>query len=477
MEIRTLLRSSAWSFLSALVAKLGFVVAGVVLARSAGPESLGQFGLIQSAIVLAASVAAQAISTATAQHVGRHRDAKHEAADGVCTTLTFGLCIALLPAIPAAVAPVEFSGIVLGSYRGKLLAFLPVAITLTTVLLAWVQGLLSGLGRYRTLAMVNGVAAMVGLPAIVLASALFDVEGALSAILCSQALSLVLAGVHISRDADCRLLMSGNVGRKGAQVIALVGLPILLTGLMVAPTSWIANKLLLHASGIHAVGTYIAATQLSGVLSHVSVVLGGVLVPLLANGRSRSVDVDAFNMMSGWATVVLLAMPLLLVPESLALLYGSGYRSTDFSKVVVLVAASAVVVAYKGGISRRIVAGNFAWYSVLSNLLWALLFIGLVNEWKMGGPQGVAAAFLVAHIVHFIGGVPFFMRARLIAPLYVFSIPVLAIWSCVLVAGYASYSSAPLILRCVLLCGLALLILKSTAVVFQRARIANQFHA
>ncbi|MFD2883348.1 hypothetical protein ACFS4T_12985 [Pseudomonas lini] len=70
--------STAWSFISAVATKVSVVITGILVARVLGAQSFGEYGLIQSAIVMLANVAAQATTTATAKHIGQFKEVSPE---------------------------------------------------------------------------------------------------------------------------------------------------------------------------------------------------------------------------------------------------------------------------------------------------------------------------------------------------------------------------------------------------------------
>jgi hypothetical protein len=99
--LKKFVSSTAWSFISAVATKVSVVITGILVARVLGAQSFGEYGLIQSAIVMLANVAAQATTTATAKHIGQFKESSPEKTGrGIALTLTFSVFFsAIFPAL------------------------------------------------------------------------------------------------------------------------------------------------------------------------------------------------------------------------------------------------------------------------------------------------------------------------------------------------------------------------------------------
>lgn len=430
--LKVFMRSAAWSFMSAIATKASVVIIGVLVARTLGAQAFGEYGLIQSAVVMLANVAAQATTTATAKHVSQCKAfAPEKTGRGIALTLAFCVMLSALISVVAVFFPVFFSSFILGADPRNYLSVIVLSYITLIILSGWTQGCLIGWGRYRTIALINGVGAVIAIPTTYYLTLAFSLQGALSGLAGTQLLVVLFGAV-----ACCKSLKSKRIPIRlqGAmlekQAILAVGLPLLLTGLMVAPMNWFANKLLAQTdNGLAALGLYAAAMQWNAICSHVSVVLGTVLVPMLASaGAGNSRQLEAINLLSGWLVVLIVIQPVIVFADEVATLYGPGFKSRDFEVTLSLVVLSALLSAFKSGISRKMVVMNLAWYSVFSNVVWGVMFMSGVLILKAEGAIGLAKALTYSQFAHFLLGLPYFIYKKIIPLELLFSARLLVLW-------------------------------------------------
>lgn len=113
--LKKFVSSTAWSFVSAVATKVSVVITGILVARVLGAQSFGEYGLIQSAIVMLANVAAQATTTATAKHIGQFKETCPEKTGrGIALTLLFSVVFSGMIIGTALFFPHFFSSVILG---------------------------------------------------------------------------------------------------------------------------------------------------------------------------------------------------------------------------------------------------------------------------------------------------------------------------------------------------------------------------
>lgn len=430
--LKKFMSSTAWSFISAVATKFSVVITGILVARILGTQTFGEYGLIQSAIVMLATVAAQATTTATAKHIGQNKGQDpQKTGRGIALTMLFALTFCTLIAATALTFPSWFCTILLGGQNLQSVLLMVLALISLTILGGWTQGCLTGWEQYKTIAKINGSIALVSIPATYLLTLNFRLQGALAGLVLAQVLILLcsaLASWKLLKAQHTRLTLREALTEKHA--ILSVGVPVLLTGLMVAPINWFGNKLLSEtANGFTALGMYSAAMQWNAIFSHVSVVLGAVLIPMLAaNLGKNNRRMEALNFLSGWLVVLVIIQPVILFPELLARLYGENFAGRDFEVTLVLVISGSLLSAFKAGISRKMVVMNLAWYSVFSNLIWGLMFIAGAYWLRDEGAIGIAKAYVGSQFIHFLVSLPYFIYKRILPRELVISPSLISLW-------------------------------------------------
>ncbi|EHN5635415.1 hypothetical protein KJB11_004597, partial [Escherichia coli] len=162
-------------------------------------------------------------------------------------------------------------------------------------------------------------------------------------------------------------------------VITHVGLPVFLTGIIVAPITWYSNKLLsVLSDGLNQLAVFAASMQWSSIFTQVSVVLGAVLIPMLAANKDKNNELlDRINFYSSWLFTIICTVPLIIFVDLFVRIYGKFNLTSDFKVSVIFVLFSAILTSFKGGVARKIIILNLSWFSVLSNLGWAFIFVAL----------------------------------------------------------------------------------------------------
>ncbi|MGY2288734.1 oligosaccharide flippase family protein [Pseudomonas sp. SDO528_S397] len=440
--LKKFVSSTAWSFISAVATKVSVVITGILVARILGAHSFGEYGLIQSAIVMLANVAAQASTTATAKHIGQFKETSAEkTGNGVALTLIFSVGFSVMIIAVALGFPGFFSNFILGADSLKSVSLIVLSTITFIILGGWTQGCLTGWGQYRSIATINGSIAIVAIPVTYVLTTAFQLNGALLGLAGSQLLIVLFSALacrNTLKAKHIRLNFKQALTEKHA--VLSVGLPVLLTGLMVAPMNWFANKLLAQTTnGLAALGMYAAAMQWNAIFSHVSVVLGSVLVPMLAATREgNSRKLEALNFLSGWLVVLMVIQPVILFPELLAMLYGKSFLGRDFEVTLTLVILGSLLSAYKSGISRKMIVMDLAWYSVMSNVLWGVFFISGAIWLRDEGAIGIAKAFIGSQFIHFLLGLPYFIYKKILPLELLISPKLLTLWALPFVSFIAS---------------------------------------
>ncbi|HAP1674390.1 TPA: polysaccharide biosynthesis protein, partial [Escherichia coli] len=149
--------------------------------------------------------------------------------------------------------------------------------------------------------------------------------------------------------------------------------------IIVAPITWYSNKLLsVLSDGLNQLAVFAASMQWSSIFTQVSVVLGAVLIPMLAANKDKNNELlDRINFYSSWLFTIICTVPLIIFVDLFVRIYGKFNLTSDFKVSVIFVLFSAILTSFKGGVARKIIILNLSWFSVLSNLGWAFIFVAL----------------------------------------------------------------------------------------------------
>ncbi|MFP0452434.1 oligosaccharide flippase family protein [Klebsiella quasipneumoniae] len=448
-----LLKDSTWSMISTFANKISFVIVGIIVARILGAEKFAIFAIIQSVVVMLANVFSQSITTATSKHIAEYIEFdKNKAGAGIVATLIFSMLFASTICLCANFFPNEFSIYLLFHEDYLIFVSSTAGIIVLTIGLGWVQGVFSGFRNFKLNAAINLLYAGISVPFAYVLTSKYGISGAFYSVIISQSVTLIISTLFIFfilKKNHVRFIIKSSWRERG--VITHVGLPVFLTGIIVAPITWYSNKLLsVLSDGLNQLAVFAASMQWSSIFTQVSVVLGAVLIPMLAANKDKNNELlDRINFYSSWLFTIICTVPLIIFVDLFVRIYGKFNLTSDFKVSVIFVLFSAILTSFKGGVARKIIILNLSWFSVLSNLGWAFIFVALTWKTKKYGAVGITGALFFSQFIHFIITIPYFLKRKIIDISMIFNIHVLTLIFVPMISIYVSFRIDSLILKAI----------------------------
>jgi len=193
-------------------------------------------------------------------------------------------------------------------------------------------------------------------------------------------------------------------------------IPSFMSGLLVTPTIWYCNLLLIGISdGYVEMALYTAAYNLALLTITINSVIGKVFYPIVMKSFNKNnIFIDKINLILPFMLGVAINTPLIIFPEVMGFAYGVKYNNHHAYLTLVLILNFTIIMAFKDGIARNFAAANLMWFSFFSNLMWASMAIISMNFLKDEGSIGRALSFLLAYIISNLIFVFFYIRKELI---------------------------------------------------------------
>ena len=218
--------------------------------------------------------------------------------------------------------------------------------------MGWVQGVFSGFRNFKLNAAINLLYAGISVPFAYVLTSKYGVSGAFYSVIISQSVTLIISTLFIFfilKKNHVRFIIKSSWRERG--VITHVGLPVFLTGIIVAPITWYSNKLLsVLSDGLNQLAVFAASMQWSSIFTQVSVVLGAVLIPMLAANKDKNNELlDRINFYSSWLFTIICTVPLIIFVDLFVRIYGKFNLTSDFKVSVIFVLFSAILTSFKGG--------------------------------------------------------------------------------------------------------------------------------
>lgn len=427
-----------WSFLGTVVFRALIFLSSIVIARMLKKEGFGELGMIRSTIDMFIVFSIFGLGITTTKFVAEYRDTDKQKAGRVAKmalhmAFIMGFVISVsLFFLSNPLASNSLENAKLGSglrYGSWAILFYAINGVQT--------GILAGLEAFKKIAKVNLIAGVINLPISIALTWFLGVNGAILSLTINAVLIAVLSWIEIrSETKKFGINVNEKDYLKEYKVLYTFSLPAVLSGILVLPVNWYCNLLVAkEPSGYSYLGVYNAALSISLIISVVNTTLGQALLPqVIRNFKQKNAKLEAINNFVPWAIGIFLSLPFILVPEIAGIAFGKDFTSGNLNGTVVIVMIGTIVIAHRQGIARNFAAGNFMWWSMLSNGIWGLLAILYMIGLKQGGSEGRAGAYAFAYFISTVVFIPFYIKKELADRYFLISPESLAIWGIIFIA-------------------------------------------
>ena len=411
--VRRLLRGTAWSLAGAVAAQTSMVGASLAAARILGPAEFGQLGIIQSTVGMFGVLAGMGLGLTATRYVAHYRDSEPDRA-GAVIGLSLGAAI-LSSATGVVVLYTAAPGLAAHSLNAPGLAYPLRIAALLLFFNIWAgvqQGTLAGFEAFRTIAKVNALSGILGLPLVIFSTRLWRLQGAIWSLVLVAAITCLIGLPQIRqqrRRYAIRILWKRCWQERA--VLWNFSFPAALAGSLVGPVTWLANSMLVHQpNGYAEMGLLAAANNIRLCLVALPLLIQSSVLPILANEqKGRSSPTARYNRAIDLAQLSSLAVAL---PAGTLLILAGGMILTAFGKaygsgraVLVPLVAGAMISMVGGAMGSAVTARGRMWLGTALNGLWGSVLLTAMHY--LAPSYGAAAfgiSFAIAHIVMAIAG-------------------------------------------------------------------------
>jgi len=429
-SINRLIGAIVWNVMGLVAGRGITMISAILVARILGAGDFGQFGMLNSTITMFATFAGLGLGLTSTKFVAEFKVRDKKKA-GRVLGLTNG--VALLSGIFMTILIYSVSDWLaisqLNNYdMSKYLKIASVMLLFNTF--NGVQrGALSGYEQFPTLAKCDTVIGLMSFIGNLTGTYYYGLQGLIiSNTAISFAACLICSNSLTKINNRNNIVVDYSGIRKERKILFSVSIPSMLNGVMVGPVIWVCNTMLINSqNGYAELGLFNAADQWRTLLQLLPQIFNSAILPILI-AQKEDMQLGKINILASWIFVTACAFPILMLPEMIANLYGEGYDLQEFKIVLVIMVFSCIILAYKEGIARNLVSQNMLWWSVLSNLIWALAMVGVQIYLYQFGAIGLAAAYLSAYFITFVIFIPFYIGRGVVPRNLIVSKEVLLIW-------------------------------------------------
>jgi len=392
---------------SSLILVLAGIIKNKVVAVILGPSGIGLFGLLQTVLSTAATIAGMGLANSGVRQVVEAHTSDDSELLAVTGRVLWWASFAsgILGAVFLLLFSKPIARLALGNDDyARTIAWLGLAVWATTSSGAQ-TALLNGLRRLGDLAKASIAGALISMPIAVIAVWLWDMQGVVVAVVSSAFITLGASWWYSRRVILVNVRMSLQDIASSLHGLLSLGFVFMLSAVMTVATQFLVRVILTRELGLEATGHFQAAWSIS--MLYLGFVLSAMGTDYYPRLTAVAKDRQASNFMVNEQTEValLLSGPVILgmltfAPQLVTLLYAKGFSETvtilrwqvlgDIFKVACWPMGFVMLAQ---GNSRLFFLAELSW-----NVIYlALLAIGL----KFWGLQSAGIAFLLAYVFLF----------------------------------------------------------------------------
>lgn len=402
-----LARGAFWSVIDSGFTRSFALIISIVVARTVGREHFGQFGVVQGTIGVFGLFAGLGMSVTATKHVAELRRS-----EPLRTGRILGLS-ALLAAISSssmcviliATAPWLARTTLASAEVGSLLR-IGSGLLFFGVLNGALAGALYGFEAFKSIAIVDAVAGLVGCGVVTAGVLTAGLPGAITGLVAG--VGLQLAGYCFVlrrelRNSGIAIICKGCFAEW--RVLAKFSVPALLAAAMTGPVSWVCSAIVVNQpAGYAQLGLFNAANQWRGAILLLPLTLSAPFLPVLSSlfgkEREKYFKVLWTGIVANTTLALFAAAGVILFSRTIMGIYGKGF--VGGTPVLICLVLSGVVAAAVGSVGHAITSSGRMWWGFMLNFIWAVALVASLWLLRRQGAYGYAVANLIAYSIHLL---------------------------------------------------------------------------
>jgi O-antigen/teichoic acid export membrane protein len=401
-------RVSFWALSGSVISKGFLLVSTILVARILGKSLYGEFGIILSTINMFAVFAGFGLGITSTKYVAELRESNPEMAGKIIFSsnlfaFIFGLFFTLAFILMSHVISDEMIN---APYLDRKMRVGAILLFFNAINGAQ-AGALAGFEDFKSIARINVFAGLISLPAQVILTHFYGIEGALTGLAVAYFCQWILNYYALRKTAarfNVRIKRGSLV--RAFSYIWKFSLPAVLGGIIVSVTMWTGNVFLVsNQNGFNEMAIFNAAGQWQNIVLFIPMAISQISLPLFSNtknDRHKFTRIIKYNVLINIVICVILAAVFSLFSKPIMHSYGPGFR--EGTTVLIVLSLTAVLISVNSVIGQVIAGLGKMWVGMAVNCIWAFTYLVLAKVFvsEGDGAIGLAKAMFFSYIVHTI---------------------------------------------------------------------------
>ncbi len=402
---KRLARGTFWSLVAGCVSRSLALVASIIIARMLGREAFGKLGILQSTLEMFSSLAAFGMGLTSTKYVAECRKSDPDKAgriiamSSVVAWLTGGIGTLIL----VYSSPWLASRALAAPQLGPLLQISSIALLFGAVNGAQTGGL-AGFEAFKQMAQINLVSGLLTVILRVAGTVMMGLEGAVYGMVLAQMSGCIINFIVLRRlAAKSGISVRYSHCLRDLPVLWKFSLPAVLNSLVVMPSNWFCNAMLVNRPGGYAeMAVFNAANQWFYVILFIPGLMGEAALPVLFDRMSvrdyRSARKIFITSVKLNTAVILPLIVFGVFSKQIMGFYGQSFSSGWETMLLTLATAGLQAVQMPAG--YMLASSGRMWIAVMMNLGWAVCYVGLGAVLVNWGSLGLASARFLSLVLY-----------------------------------------------------------------------------
>ena len=414
---KRLARGAFWSIIDSGFTRGSALIISIVVARTVGREHFGEFGVVQTTIGVFGLFAGLGMSVTATKYVAELRQSEPVRAGRILglSMLLAAVSSLAICAVLIATAPWLARTTLASAEVGSLLR-IGCGLLFFSVVNGAVCGALYGFEAFKSAAIVDVIAGIVGC-GVVIAGVLVDgVRGAIVGLVIGDAIQFAGYSFYLRRELKTHnipILYKGCFAEW--PVLAKFSVPALLAGALTGPVNWVCSAIVVNQpAGYAQMGLFNAANQWRGAILLLPLTLSTPFLPVLSSlfgkERGKYSKVLYLGIVANASIALVVAAGVVIFAHPIMASYGKGFASG--TPVLICLVLSAVITSSVWSVGQAITSSGKMWWGFGINFVWAVVLIISLWIFRRQGAYGYALANLIAYSVHLLTSLYAYSRVR-----------------------------------------------------------------
>ena len=396
-----------WSLVGAATTRFSSLITSILVARIIGVESFGSFVVLQSTIALFGVFSGLGIGVVATKFSA---ELIRKDPNKLGKLLTFLNRVAIAGGLVTSIGVASFSSGIANHAMHQAIFTGLIELASISIFLQTIDGYnnasLIGLEEVKKSTIGSILSSIAGIPIALFLTWEYGLLGATIGMVFLNAIQVLTSTLILKRSLKSHKINTGSVDIKDFKVIRDYALPALLGSVIVSPSQWVAQILLLNGlGGAVQVAILGVGLQWYQVVFFFPVAFGKIVQPILTDALNNGKKIDVkivlkISVILNGLISIFIAIILILLSKIILNSYGIDIE--DASKIFSLLIIAAVISVICAPVGQILVANGKNWYGFYMNLFWTLVFIVLAYLFKSNGALGIAYAYLGSYVIHTI---------------------------------------------------------------------------